>query len=92
MHALDHVSVSFRLCGAFDPGVASAQRPEIRQATKARRAGVGGLHPTSEDFTWAILISFASGFSNVTVLFLSVFDTARPESPARTPAGKGWQR
>ena len=45
---------------------------------------LGGLHPTREDLTWAILLSFASGFLSVGALVLSVFDTAKYETAART--------
>jgi len=38
---------------------------------------LGGLHPTREDLTWAILLSFASGFLSILALVLSVFDVAR---------------
>lgn len=41
---------------------------------------LGGLHPTREDLTWAILLSFASGFLSVGALVLSVFDTAKYET------------
>lgn len=41
---------------------------------------LGGLHPTREDLTWAILLAFASGFMSIGALVLSVFDTARIES------------
>jgi hypothetical protein len=44
---------------------------------------LGGLHPTREDLTWAILISFAAGFLSVGALVLSVFDTSKFEAPAR---------
>ena len=44
---------------------------------------LGGLHPSREDLTWAILLSFASGFFSVSALVLSVFDTARYETAAR---------
>jgi hypothetical protein len=37
---------------------------------------LGGLRPTREDLTWAILLSFASGVLSVAALVLSVFDTA----------------
>lgn len=43
---------------------------------------LGGLHPTREDLTWAILLSFAAGFLSVGALVLSVFDTAKFEVPA----------
>jgi hypothetical protein len=38
---------------------------------------LGGIDPTREDFTWAILISFALGFLSVLTTVLSVFDLAR---------------
>ena len=37
---------------------------------------LGGLHPTREDLTWAILLAFGSGFVSVGSLVLSVFDSA----------------
>jgi hypothetical protein len=40
---------------------------------------LGGFHPTREDLTWAILLSFASGFLSVGALVMSVFDTAQYE-------------
>jgi hypothetical protein len=43
---------------------------------------LGGLHPSREDLTWAILLSFASGFLSVSALVLSVLDTAGYEPPA----------
>jgi hypothetical protein len=47
---------------------------------------LGGLEPTREDFTWAILISFATAFLSVIVLVLSAFDLARSHrlEPGRT--------
>jgi hypothetical protein len=47
--------------------------------------------PTREHLTWAILLSFASGFSSVSALVLSVFDTARFETVAR-PEREGESR
>jgi hypothetical protein len=41
---------------------------------------VGRLHPSREDLTWAILLSFAAGFLSVSALVLSVFDTAMHET------------
>jgi hypothetical protein len=41
---------------------------------------LGGLHPTREDLTWAILLAFASGFISICALVLSVFDIARFEA------------
>jgi hypothetical protein len=43
---------------------------------------LGGFHPTREDLTWAILLSFASGLVSVGALVLAVFDTATYETPA----------
>jgi hypothetical protein len=37
---------------------------------------LGGLHPTREDFTWAILLSLGSGFLSVGALVLSILDTS----------------
>ena len=42
---------------------------------------LGGLHPTREDLTWAILLSFASGFLSVGAIVMSVFDTAKGGQP-----------
>lgn len=41
---------------------------------------LGGFHPSREDLTWAILISFGAGFLSVSALVLSAFDTARYET------------
>jgi hypothetical protein len=49
---------------------------------------LGGFHPTREDFTWSILLSFGTGFLSVGALILSVFDTARLE-PGRVGGGTG---
>jgi hypothetical protein len=38
---------------------------------------LGGLHPVREDLTWAILISFATGFLSVYATVMSAFDLAR---------------
>ena len=45
---------------------------------------LGGLRPTREDLTWAILLAFAAGFLSISALVLSVFDTVRMEAGART--------
>jgi hypothetical protein len=37
---------------------------------------LGGLDPTREDLTWAILLSFASGSLSVGAMAMSVFDAA----------------
>jgi hypothetical protein len=41
---------------------------------------LGGFHPTREDFTWSILLSFGTGFLSVGALILSVFDTTGREA------------
>ena len=41
---------------------------------------LGGFHPSREDLTWAILLSFATGFLSITALVLSAFDIARLSS------------
>jgi hypothetical protein len=38
---------------------------------------LGGLDPSREDLTWAILVSFATAFVSLVALVLSVFDIAR---------------
>lgn len=38
---------------------------------------LGGFHPTREDLTWSILLSFATGFLSICALVLSAFDIAR---------------
>jgi hypothetical protein len=35
---------------------------------------LGGLHPSREDLTWSILLSFAAGFVSAGAVVLSVFD------------------
>jgi hypothetical protein len=37
---------------------------------------LGGLHPTREDLTWAILLAFAAGFVSILALVLCVLDLA----------------
>jgi hypothetical protein len=49
---------------------------------------LGGLHPTREDLTWAILLSFAVGFMSICAMVMSVFDVARFEQAVR-PRGDG---
>ena len=44
---------------------------------------LGGLHPTREDLTWAILLSFAAAFLSVSALVLAAFDISRFEDVAR---------
>lgn len=48
---------------------------------------LGGLHPSREDLTWAVLLSFAAGFLSVSALVLSVFDTAAHEVEGQQPDG-----
>ncbi|MGH2554285.1 MAG: hypothetical protein ACRDHO_01015 [Actinomycetota bacterium] len=45
---------------------------------------LGGLHPTREDLTWAILLSFTSAFLSVCALVLSAYDIDRFEAAAQT--------
>jgi hypothetical protein len=44
---------------------------------------LGGLHPTREDLTWAILLSFAAGFLSISATVMSVFDIARLDATER---------
>ena len=44
---------------------------------------LGGLRPTREDLTWAILLSFAAGFLSICATVMSVFDMSRLESVER---------
>jgi hypothetical protein len=37
---------------------------------------LGGIDPTREDLTWAILVSFATAFLSLATLVMSVFDIA----------------
>jgi hypothetical protein len=43
---------------------------------------LGGLHPTREDLTWAILLAFAVGFASISALVLFILDVARFEARA----------
>lgn len=45
---------------------------------------LGGLRPTRDDLTWAILLSFAAAFLSVCALVLSAFDIGRFEAAAET--------
>lgn len=38
---------------------------------------LGGLHPTTEDLTWAILLAFGAGFLSIIAIVMSAFDIAR---------------
>lgn len=40
---------------------------------------LGGLHPTREDLTWAILLAFATGLLSIYAIVLSTFDLARTD-------------
>jgi predicted enzyme related to lactoylglutathione lyase len=44
---------------------------------------LGGLHPTREDLTWAILLSFVAGFLSIGAVVMSAFDIARFEAAGR---------
>jgi hypothetical protein len=50
---------------------------------------LGGLHPTREDLTWAILLSLATGFLCTGTLVLSVFDLSKMEAAARAESRVG---
>jgi hypothetical protein len=50
---------------------------------------VGGLHPTREDLTWAILLSLTTGFLCTYTLVLSVFDISKFEAAARAEGRDG---
>jgi hypothetical protein len=53
---------------------------------------LGGLRPTREDLTWAILLSFAAGFLSICATVMSVFDMSRLETVERrqsVPDGTG---
>jgi hypothetical protein len=40
---------------------------------------LGGLEPSREDLTWAILLSFTAGFLSVCTIVMSVFDVSRAD-------------
>jgi len=50
---------------------------------------LGGLRPTREDLTWAILLSLATGFLCTCTLVLSVFDLSKMEAAARAESRVG---
>ena len=50
---------------------------------------LGGLRPTREDLTWAILMSLATGFLCTCTLVLSVFDLSKMEAVARAESQVG---
>ena len=43
---------------------------------------LGGLHPTREDLTWAIVLAFAAGFLSIAATVMTAFDFSRFEPPA----------
>jgi hypothetical protein len=45
---------------------------------------LGGLRPSREDLTWAILLSFAAGFLSIGATVMSAFDIARLGAAERT--------
>jgi fumarate reductase subunit D len=47
---------------------------------------LGGLDPTREDLTWALLLSFTAAVASVFVLVLSIFDLASQLHPVQTHA------
>lgn len=50
---------------------------------------LGGLRPTREDLTWAILLSFAAGFLSIGTLVLSAFDVGRSDAASRMDGAAG---
>jgi hypothetical protein len=50
---------------------------------------LGGLRPTREDLTWAILLSLATGFLYAGTLVLSVFDLSKMEAADRAESRVG---
>jgi hypothetical protein len=52
---------------------------------------LGGLRPSREDLTWAILLSFAAGFLSIAATVMSAFDVARSQTvdPAGEDPGAG---
>lgn len=59
---------------------------------------LGGLRPSREDLTWAVLLSFAAGFLSIGAMVLSAFDVGRLDrgadsgsGEASPPAGAGWR-
>lgn len=45
---------------------------------------LGGLRPTREDLTWAIILGFAAGFLSIGAVVISAFDVARLETASAT--------
>ena len=50
---------------------------------------LGGLHPTRQELTWAILLSLTTGFLCTYTLILSVFDISNMEAAARAEGRAG---
>lgn len=50
---------------------------------------LGGLDPSREDLTWAILLSFGAAIASVFVLVLSVFDIGREGPRPGAPTSHG---
>jgi hypothetical protein len=50
---------------------------------------LGGLHPTRQELTWAILLSLTTGFLCTCTLALSVFDISNMEAAARAEGRAG---
>ena len=50
---------------------------------------LGGLRPTREDLTWAILLSLATGFLCTCTLVLSIFDLSKMEAAAQAESRIG---
>jgi hypothetical protein len=51
---------------------------------------LGGLHPTREDLSWAVLLSFGTGFLSICALVLSAFDLVRFEAAGGDGQGRLW--
>jgi hypothetical protein len=50
---------------------------------------LGGLRPTREDLTWAILLSLGTGFLCTCTLVLSIFDLSKMEAAAQAESRIG---
>lgn len=50
---------------------------------------LGGIDPSREDLTWAILLSFGAAISSVFVLVLSAFDLTREDPRPKATASPG---
>jgi hypothetical protein len=50
---------------------------------------LGGLRPTREDITWAILLSLTTGFLCTCTLVLSIFDLSKMEAAAQAESRIG---